>query len=96
MISSVYFIVVEKNHSPLPPSSNTMFSFSSLRFFFKIWTIFKVFTEFVNSIGSVLCFDREAMWDLCSLTTGQSCTPCIERHSPKHWTVREIPAFPFI
>ena len=65
-------------------------------FFFKdflMWTIFKVFIEFVTILllFYVLVFWPRAMWDLSSRTRDRNCTPCIGRRSLKHWTAREVP-----
>ena len=52
-----------------------------LRFFFKIfflmWTIFKVFIEFVTILllFYVLVFWQRGMWDLSSPTRDQTSTP---------------------
>ena len=65
-------------------------------FFFKIflmWTIFKVFIEFVTILllFHVLVFWPWGIWDLSSPTWDQTHTPCIGRRSLNHWTTREIP-----
>ena len=46
--------------------------------FFFIWTIFKVFTEFVTILLPfyVLVFWPQGMWDLSSPTRDQSHNPC--------------------
>ena len=46
-----------------------------------MWTIFKVFIEFVTImlLFCVLTFWLQGMWDLSSPTRNQTCTPCIER-----------------
>ena len=61
-------------------------------FFFLVWTIFKVFIEFVYNISSglYLGFWPKGMWDLSSLTRGQTCTLYIGRQILKHWTTREV------
>ena len=63
-----------------------------LKIFFLIWTIFKVFIEFVTILllFSLLDFWLWGMWDLNSLSWCQTCTPCIGRQSPNHWTSREV------
>ena len=52
--------------------------------FLKIWTIFKIFIEFVTILflfyGLVFFWPR-GMWDLSSLTRDQTYTPCIGRWS---------------
>ena len=55
-----------------------------LDFFFKVflmWTIFKVFIEFVTILllFYVLVFWLQGKWDLSSLTRDRTCTPCIGR-----------------
>ena len=65
-------------------------------FFLKIflmWTIFKVFIEFVkiSLLFYVLFFWLRGMWDLSSPTWDWTCTPCTGRWSFNHWTAREVP-----
>ena len=38
----------------------------------------------------------QGMWDLSSLTRDQTCTPCIGRQSPNHWTIRGVPRDKFL
>ena len=49
-----------------------------LRFFFNV-DMFKVFIEFVAVLllCYVLAFRLQSMWDLSSLTSDRTCTPCI-------------------
>ena len=56
-----------------------------------MWTILKVFIEFVTILllFHVLIFWPEGMQDLSSLTRDRTCTPCIGRRSLNHWTARE-------
>ena len=66
-----------------------------LDFFFKVflmWTIFKVFIEFVTILllFYVLVFWLQGTWDLSSLTRDRTCTPCFGRRSLNHWTTREV------
>ena len=66
--------------------------------FFKIflmWTIFKVFIEFVTILllFYVLFFWLQGMGDLSSPARDRARTPCIERRSLNHWTAREVPSF---
>ena len=58
-----------------------------------MWTIFKVFIEFVTILLLlyVLGFWLRGMWDLSSLTRDRTRTPCIGRRSLNHWTAREVP-----
>ena len=53
-----------------------------------MWTIFKVFTEFVTILllFYVLVFWPGGMWDLSSPTRDRTRTPCIGRQSLNHWT----------
>ena len=53
------------------------FIFIFLRFFFLMWTNFKVFIEFVTILllFYVLVFWPRGMWDLSSQTRDQTCTP---------------------
>ena len=58
-----------------------------------MWTIFKVFIEFVTI--SLLFFVfwvflARGMWDLSSPTRDWTCTPCIGRRSLSHWTARDV------
>ena len=66
--------------------------------FFLIWTIFKVFIEFVTVLllFYVLVFWPQGMWDLSSPTRDRACTPCIGRQSLNHQTAREIPEYIFL
>ena len=69
-------------------------------FFFNIflmWTIFKVFIEFVGILFLfyVLVFRLQGIWDPSSLARDWTCTPCIGRWSLNHWTSREVP-LPYI
>ena len=62
--------------------------------FFKIflmWTIFKVFIEYVTMLllFYVLIFWPQSMWDFSSPARDQAHTPCIGRQSLNHWTTRE-------
>ena len=61
--------------------------------FFLIWTIFKVFIEFVAVLllFYVVVFWPGGLWDLRSLTRDRTRTPCIGRQSLNHWTAREVP-----
>ena len=57
-----------------------------------MWTIFKVFIEFVTLLllFYVLVFWLRGMWDLSSPTRGRTHTPYIGRQSLNHWTAREV------
>ena len=61
--------------SELPPP------FSFYKDFFWMWTIFKVFIEFVTILFLfyVFVFWPQGMWDLSSLTRDRTCTPGIGR-----------------
>ena len=55
-----------------------------------MWTIFKVFIEFVTRLFYVLVYCLQGMWGLSSLSRDQTCTPVLEgRLNP--WTTREVP-----
>ena len=58
-----------------------------------MWTIFKVFIEFVTIllVFYVLVFLPRGMWDLSSRIRDRTRTPYIGRQSPNHWTAREVP-----
>ena len=46
------------------------------------------------SIASVLGFcllAKADIWDLCSPSKNQTCSPCIGRQNLNHWTAREVP-----
>ena len=62
---------------------------------FLMWTIFKVFTEFVRTLLLFLCFYflfffwLRGTWDLSSLIRDRTRTPCIGRQSLNYWTARQ-------
>ena len=60
-----------------------------------MWTIFKVFIEFITitSLFYILVFWAQGMWDLSSMTRNWTHSPSIERWNLKHWTTREVPWF---
>ena len=66
--------------------------------FFLMWTIFKVFIEFVTILLLlyVLVFWPRGMWDLSSPTRDRTRTSCIGRRSLNHWTAREVPENSFV
>ena len=82
--------VSSKGTSDLSESSHLFFFF--LRFFL-MWTIFKVFIEFVTILllFYVLVLWLWGMGDLSSLTRDQTCTLCVRKGSLNHWTAREVP-----
>ena len=57
-----------------------------------MWTIFKVFTEFVIILllFYVLVFWPRGMWDLSSPTRNRTRTPGIGKQNLNHWTAREV------
>ena len=61
--------------------------------FFLMWTVFKIFIEFVIILllFYVLVFWARGMWDWSSLTRNQTCTPCIGWQNFNHWATREVP-----
>ena len=60
---------------------------------FLMWTIFKVFIEFVTILllSYVLAFWLLGMWDLSSPTRHQTHAFLIERRNPERWSAREVP-----
>ena len=58
-----------------------------------MWTIFKVFIEFITILllFYVFFFWSQGTWDLSSPTKDWTCTPCIGKWSLNHWTTREVP-----
>ena len=101
---------IQKTHIPFAvlqePQSNTSLDSVTkteatlhwICFFLKIflmWTIFKVFIEFVTILllFYVSVFWPRGMWDLSSTTRDWTCTPCIGRQSLNHWTAREVLAW---
>ena len=66
-------------------------------FFFLMWTIFKVFIEFVTVLllFSVLGFWPRAMWDTSSAPRDGTRTRCTGRRSLGRWTAREVHALSF-
>ena len=70
------------------------FTIYFFKIFFLMWTIFKVFIEFVTILllFYVLLFWLRGMWDLSSPTRDQTRNRCIERRSLNHWTAREVPS----
>ena len=69
-----------------------------LRFFFWVWTTFKVFIEFVTVLLLLYClvFWPRGMWDLSYPTRAWTCTPRIERWSLNDWTTKEVPLWLFL
>ena len=57
-----------------------------------MWTILKVFIEFVTILFlfSFLVFWPQGMWDLSSLTRDRTHILCIARWILNHWTTREV------
>ena len=70
--------------------------FLFLKDFFLMWTIFKVFIEFVTILYLflfyVLVFWPRGMWDLSSSTRDRTLTLCTGRQGLNHWT-REVPQY---
>ena len=74
-----------------------------LRFFY-MWTRFKFLLNLLQYCFCLMlwfcilfCFVllQQGMWDLRSMTRGQTCTPCTGRWSQNHRTVREVPLLLF-
>ena len=64
-----------------------------------MWTIFKVFIEFVTILllfYVLVFFCLKGMWHLSSLTRDRTHAPCIGRQTLNYWTAREVPAFLFL
>ena len=81
-------------------SFHSSFSFSlkkkkSCFFFFLIWTIFNVFTEFftILLLFYVLDFWLQGMWNLGSPTRDWTHITCLWRKSLNHWTSGEVPTW---
>ena len=65
-----------------------------------MWTIFKIFIEFVSVLLLIyICvyiyihiyiYWPRGIWDLGSSPRDWNCTPCIGRWSLNHWTTREV------
>ena len=74
-------------------SLTTEFFAFFLRFFFLMWTIFKVFIEFATILllFYVLTFWLLGIWDLSSQTRDPTHTSCSVKRSLNHWTTREVP-----
>ena len=74
------------------------FFFLKIFFFFLMWSIFKVFIEFVTVLllFYVLVFWPRGMWDPSFPTRDRTCTPCIGRRGLNHWTAREVPTCQFL
>ena len=71
------------------------FWFLLIFYFFLMWTIFKVFVEFVTILllFYLLVFGPGITWDLSFPTRNQTCTLCIGRGGGlNRWTTREVPA----
>ena len=62
-------------------------------FAFLMWTIVKVFIEYVAILllFYVFGFWLQGIWDLSFLPRDQTCTFCIGSWSLNHWTSREVP-----
>ena len=67
-------------------SSNVLYIPFKKKDFFLMWTIFKVFIEFVTMwlLSYVLIFWLRGMWDLSSQTRDPACRLCIGRRSLNH------------
>ena len=57
---------------------------------FLVWTIFSLYW-ICYSVASALVFWPRDILDLSSLIRDPTCTPCIGRWSPNHWSTREVP-----
>ena len=72
---------------------NPLALFIFFKIFFLMWTIVKVFIEFVIILLLlyVLDFWPGGTWDLSSSTKDQTHTLCIGRRSINHWSTMEVP-----
>ena len=61
--------------------------------FFLMWTIVKVFIEFVTILllFCILVLWPQGMWDLTSLIRDRIYVPYIGKQSLHQWTTREVP-----
>ena len=62
----------------------------------KLWYtcfLFLINSNIENSLSFIIIILSlpQSMWDLCSMTRYQTCAPCREEWSLKHWTNRGIP-----
>lgn len=75
------------------PGQEAVFCFLQI-FFFLMWTILKVFIEFVPTllVFYVLVFWHRSMLDLSSLTSDQTHILCIAKWNLNHWVTREVPS----
>ena len=66
-----------------------------LVFLICLWTIFKIFNEFVTIWLPFhgLAFWLQGTWDLSYPIRNQNHTPCIEKRNLKHWISREVPTY---
>ena len=65
-------------------------------FFFLMWTIFKVFTEFLSILLQVLVFWPQGKWDLSSPARDRTGNPGIGRQNLNHGSTREVPLCPLL
>ena len=71
-------------------------TFSIHFFFFLMWTIFKVFTEFLSILLQVLVFWPQGKWDLSSPARDRTGNPGIGRQNLNHGSTREVPLCPLL
>ena len=83
---------------PLPPSTWARAFWFCFYFniFYKMWTIFKVFIEFVTILllFHVLVFWQQGVWDLSSPTRDRNRTLCTGRWMLNPWNARDVPRPP--
>ena len=85
---------LQLNSLPSEPPGKTRYIHQELSgFYFLMWTIFKVFNEFVIILllFYVLAFWLPGIWDLSSPTRDQICTLYLGRQSLNHWLASEVP-----
>ena len=76
-------------------SNFAMYPMRSFHHIFSMWTIFKVFVEFVTILFLlyVSIFQPQGMWDHSSPARDQTCSLCTGRWRLNHWTAREVPQY---
>ena len=81
--------------APSLGSNFAMYPMRSFHHIFSMWTIFKVFVEFVTILFLlyVSVFQPQGMWDHSSPTRDQTCSLCTGSWRPNHWTAREVPQY---
>ena len=83
-----YVVLFNTSDSPI-----RFLCFFKIFFFPLMWTVFKVFIEFLTILllFYILLFWLGGTWDLSSLTRDRTCALCIGRQSLNYWATREVP-----